>query len=85
MSYVLFDILIVFLFLMLYSFRNTVHIINDRCHFLFRNHCDQTRILPPPPPTFMFMFKLDPTIQQTIIPLSLFGRIKVQKGRVWKF
>ena len=82
MSYVLFDILIVFLFLMLYSFRNTVHIINDRRHFLFRNHCDQSRIIPP---TFMFMFKLDPTIQPTIIPLSLFGRIKVQKGRVWKF
>ena len=30
------------------------------------------------------MCNLDPTIRSTTITLSLFGRIKVQKGRVWK-
>ena len=82
MSYVLFDVLIVFFYLMLYSFRNTVHISNDRC-VLFYSEVIQRPT--PPPSNPLYMCNLDPTIQPTTIALSLFGRIKVQKGRVWKF
>ena len=82
MSYVLFDILFVFLFDAIFLQEHCTYY-QRSVFFLSRNHFDQSRILPLP--TFMFMFKLDPTIQPTTIPLSLFGRIKVQKGRVWKF
>ena len=82
MSYVLFDILIVFFIFDAILLQEHCTYYQRSVSFFFRNQCDQSRIIPP---TFMFMFKLDPTIQPTIIPLSLFGRIKVQKGRVWKF
>ena len=50
------------------------------------NHWGVSFVLNPKPiHARLFTVTLDPTIQPTIKPLSLFGRIKVQKERVLNF